>query len=329
MKGNKLLKWAAVVLAGGFLLLTGVYLYLDAQQEPLQMNAEARRLAPGKFLKLSQGTTHYRLLGPEEGDLVVLIHGGMVSGMQAWNKNYPFLVEQGYRVLMYDLYGRGYSDRIKGEYTPELLFKQFQELLDSLSIHEPFSLAGLSLGSMVAIDYTQQHPEQVKKLLLLSPAARGKMKLHPVLKVPILSDFLLTTYWRPRTIQNQMNEFYRPEDFPEYRQELEKMVKYQGYKTSNYSTWVHTLTYNMEPQIEEIGRQETPVMLILGTHDPYVPADEALTYQKLIKNIEVKEIAEAGHIVNFEQAEVVNRLILGFLTSSAPKSYPLHPDISH
>lgn len=298
------------------MLLAGLYLFLDARQEPLHMNREARAGAPGKFIRLSQGITHYRLLGSPEGELVVLVHGGMVSGMHAWKNNYPFLVKQGFRVLLYDLYGRGYSDRLNSVYSPELFFGQFHELLDSLAIAEPFYLAGLSLGGMLAIDYSTKHPEKVKKLVLLSPAARGKFKIHPALRVPLLADFLLTTYWRPQTIENQMEEFYRPQDFPEYRQKLEEMVRYKGYKASNYSTWLHTLTYNMEPQLAEIGKQQTLVLLILGAHDPYVPADEALTYQALIPNLSVEKVAEAGHVLNYEQPAIVNQLMYRFFTDS-------------
>lgn len=325
MKGKKMLKWGLLVLLGSLTLLAGLYFYLDARQEPLSMNQEARVQAPGSFIQLSQGLTHYRLLGPANGELVVLIHGGMVSGMQAWQNNHQALTGQGYRVLLYDLYGRGYSDRLEDAYTPAVFFKQFQELLDALNIHQPFYLAGLSLGSMIAINHSREHPEQVKKLLLISPAARGKFKLNPALKVPLLAEFLLTTYWRPRTIGNQMNEFYRPERFPDYRAGLEQMVRYKGYKASNYSTWVHTLTYNMEPRIAEIGRQQTPVMLILGAHDPYVAPDEALTYQELIPGLKVKVIEEAGHIVNYEQPEKVNRLMIQFFSSSPPDSLTIRP----
>ena len=34
-----------------------------------------RELAPGQFAALSQGTTHYRWLGADEGPLVVCVHG--------------------------------------------------------------------------------------------------------------------------------------------------------------------------------------------------------------------------------------------------------------
>lgn len=316
MKKQSWFKWSFIALLAGLILLTVVYFALDYRQEPLRMDKEARQEAPGQFIGLSKGSTHYRFVGPEEGELLVLIHGGMVSGMYAWEKNYEYLASRGFRVLMYDLYGRGYSERIREEYTPQLLFQQFEELMDSLQIQEPVALAGLSLGSMVAIEYARRHPEQVEKLMLLSPAARGKFKLRSVLKVPLLSDLLLAVYWFPRTIDSQMAEFYKPEEFPEYREKLREMVRYKGYKSSNYSTWINTLTYNMESEIKEVGKNEIPVALLLGEHDPYVSADEGESYQSLLPKLEIYKIKEAGHVVNFEQADTVNKIMAGFFSSS-------------
>lgn len=314
MNFSKILKWLLGLLALGALLSSIIYYFLDRQQEPYQMDEDSRRNAPGNFVNLSHGITHYRLEGPEDGDLVVLIHGGMVSGMFAWEKNYSYLAEKGFRVLMYDLYGRGYSQRIKEDYTPALFFNQFEELLDSLQIQQSFSIAGLSLGSMVAIHYTQQNPQEVKKLMLLSPAARGKFKVQPVLRVPVLNKLLMTAYWYPRTVNKQMQEFYQPQHFSDYEEKLREMIRYKGYKSSNYSTWLHTLTYDMESAIKEIGNSGTPTSLVLGEHDPYVQPDEAITYKQLIPAIEVYTIPEAGHVVNFEKSDSVNQLMVQFFS---------------
>ncbi len=316
MKMKVSVKKAAILIFFCLASLPVIYWILDQGQEPLVMDKGARSKAPGQFVNLSRGITHYRFSGPESGRTVILIHGGMVSGMYAWEKNRQYLADKGFRVLMYDLYGRGYSDRVQEEYTPQLLFAQFEELLDSLRIKEPVSLAGLSLGSMVAIEYTRRHPEKVSKLMLLSPAARGKFNLRPVLKIPLLSDLLMAAYWFPRTVDNQMNEFYQPENFPEYEEKLRDMVRYRGYKDSNYSTWVNTLTYNMEPEIGEIGKAGVPVALVLGEHDPYVQADEAVTYRKLLPQLEVYTIPEAGHIVNYEKADTVNSLMKRFFSGT-------------
>lgn len=311
-------KLGALLSGAVVVIMLVVYFLLDHQQEPLHMDARARSQAGGSFIDLSMGSTHYQLLGSETGELVVLIHGGMVSGMYAWKHNAKALAREGYQVLLYDLYGRGYSDRVEADYSPQLFFGQFRELIDSLDIHQPFYLAGLSLGSMVAIDYSHAHPQQVKKLVLISPAARGKFKLRPVLRYPLISELLMTAWWRPRAINRQMEEFYRPGDFSDYRAELEKMAGYKGYKASNRSTWLHTLSVNMETEIARIGRQGTPVCLILGKHDPYVAPDEAAVYQALLPQLETYHIEEAGHIVNFEKADTVNRIMSRFFSESLP-----------
>lgn len=322
---NRFLFFSLILLAAMLSLgLAGLW-WLNRQQEPLRMDNEARAEATGRFIHLSVGTTHYQLLGPESGEMVVLVHGGMVAGMYAWKHNAEQLAELGYRVLLYDLYGRGYSDRVETDYNPGLFFGQFQELLDSLQIREPIYLAGLSLGSMVAIDFSRKHPGQVKKLMLISPAARGKFNLRPVLRYPLVAELLMTAWWRPRAINRQMEEFYRPQDFPDYRAALEKMAAYKGYKESNRSTWIHTLTYNMEAEIADLGQQGIPVCLILGEHDPYVAPDEARVYRELLPQLQVFHIAEAGHIVNFEKADTVNRIMEQFFTSIEEKE----PLLSH
>ena len=61
------------------------------------------------FIDLSVGKTHYELVGPETGRTVVLLHGGTIP-MWTWDRQVPALVEAGFRVLRYDMCGRGYSD---------------------------------------------------------------------------------------------------------------------------------------------------------------------------------------------------------------------------
>jgi hypothetical protein len=43
--------------------------------EKVTLDATARSSAPGKFVTLSGGTTHYQVAGPETGQVVVLVHG--------------------------------------------------------------------------------------------------------------------------------------------------------------------------------------------------------------------------------------------------------------
>ncbi|MBP9153065.1 MAG: hypothetical protein KBF73_12335, partial [Flavobacteriales bacterium] len=61
----------------------------------------------GAYAQLSNGKVRYEFAGPENGEVVVLIHG-LIGHMHVWDNQFHFLIAQGYRVLRFDLYGRGF-----------------------------------------------------------------------------------------------------------------------------------------------------------------------------------------------------------------------------
>src|SRR6185295_2517104 len=75
----------------------------------------ARAGAPGKFVALPAGVTHYELTGPDTGRVVVLVHGFSVP-YYIWDSSVVALNKAGRRVLRYDLFGRGLSDRPDAAY---------------------------------------------------------------------------------------------------------------------------------------------------------------------------------------------------------------------
>ena len=99
----------------------------------------------GAFVKLSRGRTHYVLAGPEDGAPVVLCHGFAV-GCWVYDRFVAPLAAQGFRVLLFDWYGCGYSDRASPDpafksgtraprYDAKLFVTQLLELLDSTEIN--------------------------------------------------------------------------------------------------------------------------------------------------------------------------------------------------
>ena len=74
-------------------------------------------------MQLSQGYVHYELGGPVGGEKVVLVHGLSVP-YYIWDPTFDALTEAGFRVLRYDLYGRGFSDRPKLRYDADLFDEQ-------------------------------------------------------------------------------------------------------------------------------------------------------------------------------------------------------------
>ena len=77
----------------------------------IPMDAQARADAPGEFASLSNGITHFQFHGPVDGPLVVCVHG-LTTPSFVYEGLAKRLVERGHRVLVYDHYGRGYSEEI-------------------------------------------------------------------------------------------------------------------------------------------------------------------------------------------------------------------------
>ena len=76
---------------------------------------------------LSHGVTAYQA-GPVDGVPVVIVHGGTLGSM-AYQGYVPPLVEAGWRVIIYDQYGRGFSDRPKNKLSIDVMRRQLRDLL--------------------------------------------------------------------------------------------------------------------------------------------------------------------------------------------------------
>ena len=91
------------------LLCAALYTGFDRESETL--TDAVRSQVSGSFLRLADGVVHYELAGPPptvlDARTVVLIHGFSVP-YYIWDPTFEALAQAGFRVLRYDLYGRGY-----------------------------------------------------------------------------------------------------------------------------------------------------------------------------------------------------------------------------
>lgn len=316
--GMKLLKVTGYTTLAGIGLILSIFVVARFKQETQPLDEKTCAQAPGLFIQLAGGKTHYQLLGNKENDLLILIHGGGITGMEVWNTNATFLALQGYQVLVYDLYGRGYSDRIRGNYTPELLLDQLDELTKALNLKDSMSIISMSMGSMVALEFATQHPDKVKSLVMIDPAIMGDYHANPLLKFPVISDLLMTLYWYPRAVENQRKEFVDQKLFDTYKIKLEYFMNFNGYKAMNHSTWMYTLTQNKSELLRQISPNK--IQLIYGDHDPYFSKVAATKLQALYPTLDQKVIAGAGHMPHMEKPDIVNPLLLDFLTSTSSQS---------
>ena len=157
------------------LLVFSAFFVLPILKEAIKkkLGEKERTNAPGNFVTLSRGVVHYRWLGAEKGDLVVCIHG-LTTPSFVFEGLASHYADIGKRVLVYDHYGRGYSDRPKGKQDKAFFINQLDELLNKLEIkRQKFDLVGYSMGGAIATAYAAHNPNRLNKLILIASAGIG------------------------------------------------------------------------------------------------------------------------------------------------------------
>jgi len=310
MKNNKLLR--VFVLFDLFILVL-LLPFLLLNKEKIDLNDGFRAMSGREFVKLSEGYVHYELVGPDDGELVVLVHGFSVPSY-IWEPTIAGFVEQGYRVLSFDLYGRGFSDRPKVEYDLDLFVGQITELTSQVVPGEPFHLVGLSMGGPIVVAFVNQSPEVVKSVTLIAPEVLTveEEDIFPM-NVPLVGEWIVGAYLVPVQLpQSQPKDFYEPERFPEWEERYMDQLQYKGFKYAILST-IRNLV-KMEPLVEyeKLSELGIPTLLIWGEEDKSVSYEAIVKLMQAIPEMETMFVKEVGHIPHYEKAEVVNQKLIEF-----------------
>jgi pimeloyl-ACP methyl ester carboxylesterase len=294
----------AVLIAAAFLI---------QNPEKKVLSAETRAGLPGKFVALSDGVTHYQLSGPADGPLVVLVHGFSIASY-SWERNVPALTDAGLRVLTYDLYGRGYSDRPQVSYNLDLFVRQLDELLTALGADQPVSLVGVSMGGYISAGFAVRHPERVLQVALLAPQTDA-MGTDPRLKwvtLPELGEYLFTVYIGPYVLADRTDEFdaYMPSS--DWHERYLEMMQYAGFRNALLST-LRNMTGDPFVEYRQLGSLKRPVLLLWGDLDDTVPIENAQKVRAAVPQAEYHVIPGARHASFYERPEIVNPLLVEFL----------------
>jgi pimeloyl-ACP methyl ester carboxylesterase len=312
-------KWIAITTGVIFISLAGLYLVFNPEKQVL--NQASRGEAPGEFILLSGGETHYRLIGKEDAEMIVLVHGFSVPSY-VWDPTLTALGESGFQVLVYDLYGRGYSERVHGNYDIDLFTTQLLDLLDALEVNDPVVLGGLSMGGPIVSRFTHMNPNRVSGVILIAPEVTqpSTKDIFP-LNLPLIGEYLMGAVMEPFLLPKmQTADFVQPDLFQDWETLYRIQLQYKGTGRALLSTIRNLPIHNPLEDYRELDAVGIPVLLIWGEEDQTIGWDQIETFSQEVGRARIEIIPAAGHLAHYERPEVINPFILEFLRELHEKS---------
>ena len=174
-------------------------LYFALDRENIDIN-EFRLNSDYQEVNLSEGITSFKDIGDKNNKVIVLVHGA-TFGSLAYEEYVNVFVENNYRVITYDQYGRGFSDRVHSNVSIELMEKQLKELIEHCEI-EDIILYGVSFGAAVVAKYAANNPENISFIGYQVPVINSaNVPLLSIVKIPLYGDLLSRGFLVPGVLK--------------------------------------------------------------------------------------------------------------------------------
>lgn len=289
---------------GAAAILAAVPFVIEARKPTI--GRAAREGAPGGFAKLSQGVTYYRWFGPARGPVIVAVHG-LTTPSGVFHALADRIGKLGYRVLVYDLYGRGLSDAPAGPQTAGFFHRQLEDLLSDQGIKDDLTLMGYSMGGAIAATYAAAHADRMKRVILLASAGieTKESTFQRICRTtPFLGDWLFLMFARRRlaaAIADQTAAYDVHDIVSVQRAEHHR----QGYFPAVLSSSRGVMAESTEAAHRAIGRAGIPAIAIWGKRDKVVPLSAVGLLSQWNRNTMQEVMDDADHTLPFSHADAL------------------------
>jgi pimeloyl-ACP methyl ester carboxylesterase len=219
-----------------------------------------------RYVPTAYGDTHMIISGPEEGEPIIVIHGGDIDA--TFMRPTIAGLAHSCRVYALDIIGyAGKSKAVKSIEDRATLVEWLIDVLDALNIDKAH-MVGWSLGGFLTVNYAIEKPERLKKIVLLAPAATF---------VPFSKIFLIGTQLTSMVTQ-MAGEEYDARLFASYviegvlgsnnisKEELEEVIKDTDFAELMFNFKEESLK-ELEERIDSVLKSWWEPMYVPGNLD--------------------------------------------------------------
>ncbi len=232
---------------------------------------------------------------------ILLMHGSGLSHI-VWSLHEQFYASQGFNVLSVDIPGHGNSEGPSLKSIEEISdwIRSLMRTLDILKI----TIIGHSQGSLVGIDFASRYPDLISKLVLVAGSY----------KMPVNQDLIdLAEGGDEKAILLMMKWGYEGSKAFIGGNPVKKIIKSSRDIIEILAVDLNACNNykNGEKSLEKIN---CSTLCIFGDLDKMVPVKAGTKMSERIKNSETKIISNCGHMIIFEKAFEMRKIVKDFLT---------------
>ena len=231
---------------------------------------------------------------------ILLMHGSGLNHI-VWSLHEQFYASQGFNVLSVDLPGHGNSDG------PSLTSIQdisdwVSQLMQTINISN-ISLVGHSQGSLVGIDFGSRYPNLIDKLVLVAGSY----------KMPVNQDLIdLAEAGDEKALLLMMKWGYEGSKAFIGGNPVKKIINSAREIREVLAVDLNACN-NYKDGAEFLEKINCPTLCIFGDLDKMVPVKTGLKMSDQINNSETKIISDCGHMIIFEKAFEMRKLVKEFI----------------
>jgi len=242
-------------------------------------------------------TARVRVEGPDGVPVIVLVHGFSHS-LESWDAWAADLASD-HRVVRMDLPGHGLTGPDpQARYSVPQTVDFLAGLVDALDL-QSFTLAGNSLGGLVAWRYAADHADRVDQLVLLAP---GGYSINGVtdepVAVPMAVSFYLTQAPQPMVAAATAALYGDPSRMdPDVPARIHALMRADGVGQAMVERLEVFTLPDPEP---DLARVSVPTLILWGGRDGMVPTEHAARFEAAIAGAELIVYDDLGHVVQEE-----------------------------
>ncbi len=238
----------------------------------------------------------------EKKSTILLMHGSGLTHI-VWSLHEQFYTLQGYNVLSVDIPGHGNSDGPSLKSIEEIS-DWIKSLMFKINI-EKIIFIGHSQGGLVGIDFASRYPELTEKIVLVSNSY----------KMPVNKDLIdLAEAGDEKAVLLMMKWGYEGSKAFIGGNPVKKIVNSTRAIREVLAVDLNACN-NYKDGESAIKKINCPTLCIFGDLDKMVPVKVGLKMSEQIKNSETKVISDCGHMIIFEKAFEMRKLVKEFIIS--------------